>query len=739
MTARTSTDRSLRPLLAPRSVAIVGATERPGSVGATVMRNVIDGGFPGPVTPVNPGRASVFDRVAVARVEDLPQPPDLAVLCTPAHTVPALLRACGKTGIRGAVVLAAGFRESGPAGRALEQDLRDALAETPSLRVLGPNCLGLIVPGIRLNASFARAPIRGGTIALCSQSGALCSAMLGWADAQGIGFSHFLSVGNMTDVGFADLLDALAEDDAARSVVLYIEALTDARRFVASARRCTARKPVVVFKAGRHAAAARAAASHTGAMAGEDAVYDAAFEHAGIVRVDRLDAFLATAELLAGSRWPRGRRLGIVTNAGGPGVIATDALVEGGGTLATLSESTIAALDAVLPACWSHGNPVDVIGDADHERLASATRHVIADPTVDAVLVMLTPQAIIDARAAAEAVGTIAASGSRPVLASWMGGAEVATAVAALRRAGVPAYATPEPAIEAFLHLAKHVERREAEARCTPQRADTPAPDAQVVGAAAGAIRLLQGCAGPVDEPRARRIFGLFDIAMTPADTAGTEEAAVDAARRLGYPVVLKVISPGVTHKTDVGGVALDLRSDDAVRAAFRRIRDTLARRSGTPFSGVSVQPMLDRSAGEELILGARRDTTFGPVVMVGAGGTRAEVLGDRALALAPLDPRDARALCDRLRIRSLLGPWRGRAALDVDAVATMVTRLGWMIDTVPGIAEVEANPVLVTVDGAVALDARLIAHPAPDGERAAGLSDRPVAGTRNVAGAAEA
>lgn len=733
-------DRSLGPLLAPRSVAIVGATERPGSVGATVMRNVIDGGFPGRVTPVNPGRATVFDRAAAARIEDLSEPPDLAVLCTPAPTVPGLLRACGRVGVRGAVVLAAGFREAGPAGRALEEDVRDALTEAPSLRVLGPNCLGLIVPGIRLNASFARAPIRGGTIALCSQSGALCSAMLGWADAQGIGFSHFLSVGNMTDVGFADLLEFLAEDDTARSVVLYIEALTDARRFVASARRCTGRKPVVVFKAGRHAAAARAAASHTGAMAGEDAVYDAAFEHAGIVRVGRLDELLATAELLAGSRWPRGRRLGIVTNAGGPGVIATDALVEGGGVLATLSESTIAALGAVLPACWSHGNPVDVIGDADHERLASATRHVIDDPTVDAVLVMLTPQAIIDARAAAEAVGTIAASQPKPILASWMGGAEVAPAVAALRHAGVPVFATPEPAVAAFLHLATHAERRdEAEARGARHCADTPALDAWIAGAAAGAIRLLQGCAGPVDESRARRIFGLFDIAMTPADTAGTEEAAVDAARRLGYPVVLKVISPGVTHKTDVGGVVLDLRSDDAVGAAFRRIRDALARLAGTPFSGVSVQPMLDRSAGEELILGARRDATFGPVVMVGAGGTRAEVLGDRALALAPLDPQDARGLCDRLRLRALLGPWRGRAALDVDAVATMVTRLGWMIATIPGIAEVEANPVLVTVDGAVALDARLIAQPAPDGERAASLSDRTVAGTMNVAGAAEA
>lgn len=698
----------LAAILEPRSIAVIGATERPGSVGAAVMRNLKEGGFGGSLTPVNPKRREVLGLAAYPHVADVPGQPDLAVICTPARTVPGLVRECGMAGVGGLLILSAGFREIGGAGTELERAVQAELAKFPGMRAVGPNCLGLIVPSRNLNASFARRACVAGGVAILSQSGALCTAMLEWARDEGIGFSHFVSVGNMTDVGFAELLDYLADEPQTKSVVLYIEAVTDGRRFLAAAKRCAARKPVVAFKAGRHPAAAKAAASHTGAMAGEDAVYQAAFDEAGIVRVERLEDLLGTAQLLGRGRRLLGSRLAIVTNAGGPGVIATDALLQGGGRLATLSAETMTSLNSLLPDHWSHANPVDVIGDAGPERLAGALDLVLQDGGVDAALVIVTPQAMIDTAAAAWAVSAVAGRRSKPVLAAWMTGSEDQEALAALRLAGIAPYTTPEQAVDAFLYLSKHAQLP-AVANELHRGEGAGGP----IGAECRQVavdRIAGGRFGTLDEERSKALLSAYGISVTRSVIARTAEEAVDASKDFGYPVVLKVVSPQVSHKTEVGGVVLDLRTAEAVIAAFDQIRESLRRaRPEAAFEGVTVQPMIDRSQGVELIVGARRDLTFGPIVLVGAGGTSAEVLADRAVGLAPLSLDAARRLIDSLRIRPLLGEFRGRPALNIDAAADVVVRMSRLIADRSAVRDAEANPVLLTTSGATALDARVV------------------------------
>lgn len=698
----------LNAILGPRSIAVIGATERSGSVGSAVMRNVLDGGFSGPIVPVNRHRTKVFGEPAYPRIGDSPTPVDLAVICTPASGVAGVVRECGEAGVRGIVILSAGFRETGVRGIELERCVRAELDRFPRMRVLGPNCVGVIVPSRGINASFARTGVKPGGVALLSQSGALCTALLGWAQDEGIGFSHFVSVGNMLDVGFGDLLDHLAGDAQTSAIVLYLEAIKDGERFLAAARRCTAHKPVIAYKAGRDAAGARAAASHTGAMAGEDAVYQAAFDEVGIVRVDRLDALLATAELLGRRCRPTGPRLAIVTNAGGPGVIATDALVRGKGVLADLSDATLDALSAFLPGHWSHANPVDVIGDAPPERLASAVNVVLGDPAVDAVVTIVTPQSMIDTTAAARSVAAAAAGSEKPMLAVWMGGSLVREGTELLQAAHIPAYGTPEQAIEAFLHLAAHSKYARDEASRV-ESAGSP-PTTTTSERQAAAERLVGDRQGALGEADSKALLSLYGVATVETHVARSRGGAVASAARIGYPVALKVISPQVTHKTDVGGVVLDVRSDEEAAAAFDRIhRSVSSHRPAATIEGVTVQRMLDRSEGVELIVGVKRDATFGPVVLVGAGGTAAEVLGDRAIGLAPVDKDRARQLLSALRIAPLFDAFRGRPAVNMDALADLVAGMSTLIAEAPGVIEAEANPVLVTPGEAVALDGRVI------------------------------
>lgn len=703
------TDRSsnaLHAMLQPRSVAVIGATDRTGSVGAAVMKNLLASNFHGDVVPVNPNRERVAGRPTLPSIGDATTaraPFDLAVVCTPASTVAGIVRQCGKAGVRGLLVLSAGFRECGADGAQLEHRVRAELDRFPAMRLIGPNCVGLIVPRIGLNASFACSEVHAGGMALLSQSGALCTALLGWARDEGIGFSQFVSVGNMLDVGFGDLLDALADDPATTSIVLYVEAITDAERFLAAARRCTAKKPIIAYKAGCNQASARAAASHTGAMAGEDAVYDAAFEEVGIIRVRRLDDLLGTAELMSRRRWPAGPRLAIVTNAGGPGVIATDALVSGKGELAQLSTATTTALDSILPAHWSHGNPVDVIGDAPPGRLAAAIDVVLKDPGVDGVAAIVTPQAMIDTTEAARAVAASASGSRKPVLAVWMGGEMVREGSAVLQSSGIPTYQTPEQAVDAFLHLAAHARHLDARGKLRSQRASTAFAHRE-------AESMLKDRRGILSEAESKSLLSLYGMRVVETRTARSREEAVAVACELGFPVAFKVLSPDITHKTDAGGVRLDLRTPDDGAAAFDDIcRAVAVHDPRARIEGVSVERMLDRSRGIELILGVKRDATFGPIVMVGAGGTMAEVLADRAIGLAPITPDAAGRLLARLRIAPLLAPFRGRPALNTGAAASAIAGLSRLIAEHPGVMEADANPVLVTPDDAVVLDARVV------------------------------
>lgn len=710
----------LEKIFDPRRIAVIGASDRRSSVGYSVLRNLIGNEFDGVVYPVNHKRESVQGIQAYSSIDNVPNTPDLAIVCTPAASVPQLVRDCGTAGIHGMIILSAGFREIGEAGAAVAAELRAAAAEFPELRIIGPNCLGVIVPRLRLNASFAATTPQAGSVALISQSGALCTSILDWAQREQIGFSNFVSVGNTLDVDIANLIDYFANDRHTDSIVLYVEAITKAREFISAARAFTRTKPIVVYKSGRFAESAKAAASHTGAMAGEDAVYDAAFQRAGIVRAFDIGEIFDTAELLARHAPPRGPCLAIVTNAGGPGVIATDALMERRGKLAQLSDDTVRTLNTALPAYWSGGNPVDILGDATDDRYSAALRPVVADRNVDAVLVVLSPQAMTDPTAIAKAVGEVARDVRKPVLATWMGGASVEAGIRLLNAAGVPTYPTPENAVRAFMHLVEYGRNRDilyetpkelpgGEPRLTRKVAETP------VAARPGLIsRFLRrkSVAGQtvLSEPDSKAILKRYGIPVTETLVATSRREAVEAADKLGYPVVLKVFSPDITHKTDVGGVILNLRQADAVRTAFDQIQtNAKQKRPDADVPGVTVQQMFKHTEGLELIVGAKQDATFGTVMLVGTGGTAAECFNDRALGLPPLNERLARRMLKSLRSWPLLEGYRGQPGADIDRLIEVLIRFSYLIANSPEIQEFDINPLVATSERTVALDARAV------------------------------
>ncbi len=699
--------RNLDKIFNPQRVAVVGASSNPGTVGYSVLRNMINAGFTGVVYPVNPKRESVQGIQSYPSVEALPRTPDLAVLCTPAPTVPGLVRECGRAGIRGLVVLTAGFREAGEAGRALEAQVRSAASEFDGMRIIGPNCLGIIVPRIGLNATFAAGHPPDGNVAFISQSGALCTSILDWAVEEGIGFSHFVSVGNMLDVDFGDLIDFFGEDDKTRSILLYIESVSEARKFMSASRAFARSKPLIVYKAGRFAESAKAASSHTGAMAGEDAVYDAAFRRAGMVRVYEIGALFDAAELLAKIRPPGGPRLAILTNAGGPGVMATDALIARRGTLAPLSPETTAKLNGLLPPFWSHGNPVDVLGDAPPERYAAALEILLSDPNVDAVLAVLAPQAVTDPTTTAQEVAAIAKKSPKPVLASWMGGKLMREGIAVFNRAGVPTYATPDQAVEAFMHLVDYARNLELLYE-TPREVPVRFPLDQAT--VRKTLRPILEKGGILSEADSKAVLAAYGIPVVRPLPARSAEEAVARAEGAGYPVVLKVLSPDITHKTDVGGVALGLHSAEEVRAAYQRMVETVGKRAPRArIEGVTVQRMVDTSRGFELLLGAKKDPTFGTVLMVGLGGIAAEVYKDTALELPPLNERLARRKLESLRSWPLLQGYRGRPGANVDLLVETLIRVSYLVADYPEIKELDINPLLASPDEVVAVDARIV------------------------------
>ncbi len=699
---------NLDKIFDPRRVAVIGASDTPTSVGYTVLRNLIGSGFRGVVYPVNPKRESVQGIQAYKDVASLPHAPDLAVICTPGSTVPSLIRNLGEAGTRGIVIISAGFREIGEEGRKLEQKVREEQAKYDGMRILGPNCLGIIVPGISLNASFAAATPKKGHIGFISQSGALCTSVLDWAIDEGIGFSYFVSVGNMLDVSMADLIDYFGSATETQSIILYIESITEAREFMSAARAFARTKPIVAYKAGRFAQSAQAAASHTGAMAGVDAVYEAAFQRAGIERIFQIEDMFDVAELLARHQPAKGDRLAIITNAGGPGVMTTDALIDRDGELAVLSDETIAKLNEVLPPFWSHNNPIDVLGDAPPDRYAKALEIVLQDKGVDAVLVILTPQAMTDSTGTAHAVGQAAARAHKPILAAWMGGSTVDEGTRVLNAAGIPTYNTPEKAVRAFMHLVTYA-RNLSMLHETPR--DIPVAfklDRQRLRTVFDTI-LTEG-SDVLSENVSKAFLEAYEIPVTKPYLARSAEDAVEVAHRIGYPVVMKIHSPQITHKTDVGGVVLNLSSDDAVRQTYDRITKAAAeRRPDAQILGVTVQKMVTYPNSFELILGTKKDPVFGAVIMVGMGGVAAEVFRDRALAMPPLNEALARRALESLKSWPLLRGYRGKPAVNIDRLIEILMRFSYLVADYPEIKELDVNPLLVTPHEVIALDARVV------------------------------
>ncbi|PSR14158.1 acetyl CoA synthetase subunit alpha, partial [filamentous cyanobacterium CCP3] len=683
----------LEAIFAPRSVAVVGATERPGSVGRTVLWNLISHPFGGTVYPINPKRRNVLGIQAFDRIASLPEAPDLAIIAIPAPGVPAVVQECVDVGVKGAIILSAGFKEIGAEGIELERQIQAIAAGR--LRLIGPNCLGVQNPLTGLNATFASQVARRGNVGFISQSGALCTSILDWSLRENVGFSAFISLGSMLDVGWGDLIDYLGDDPHTHSIVIYMESIGDARAFLSAAREVALSKPIIVIKAGRTEAAAQAAASHTGSLTGSDAVLDAAFRRCGVLRVDHIEELFDAAEVLAKQPRPRGDRLSIITNAGGPGVLATDALIRAGGTLAELSAARVDALSGALPAHWSHGNPVDILGDAEPARFAQALKTTLADPNSDGCLVVLTPQAMTDPTATAQAVvETWQASGStQPILASWMGGAEVDAGEDILNRAGIPTYRYSDQAARLFGLLWQHSYALKALYE-TPTLTTNHGIDRAKVAAI---LQAAQAEARPVlTEADSKAVLAAYGIPVVPTQVAATIEEAIAAADSIGYPVVLKLYSHTLTHKTDVGGVQLNLDSSHAVRRAFDRICTSVAEKAGAEhFQGVTVQPMI-RVDGYELILGSSQDPQFGPVLLFGTGGQLVEVFQDSAIALPPLNSTLARRLMEQTRIHHALQGVRGRKAVDLDALEQLLVRFSQLVAEQPGIAAIDINPLLV-------------------------------------------
>ncbi len=710
MRAQPNLRTTLQRFFAPTSVAVIGATDREGSVGRTVLVNLLSPSFQGRVYAINPTRKMVLGIPCFSKIAALAEKVDLAVIVTPAPTVPEVIHDCVAAGVASAIVISAGFKEKGPDGAELERRIQAEIRDS-HMRVVGPNCLGMMNPRLGLNATFARDIARPGKVAFLSQSGALLTAILDWSAREQVGFSAIVSTGSMLDVGWGDLISFFGEDAHTQSIVLYMESVGDARSFLSAARAVALNKPIIVIKAGRSEAASKAAASHTGALTGSDEVFDAALRRCGVLRVQSISDLFSMAEVLSKQPRPRGPRLTILTNAGGPAVLATDALLAGNGALAVLSTKTVEALNLFLPPHWSHGNPIDILGDADPDRYARALDIAAKDPNSDGLLVILAPQGMTDPASVAERLKAHTAGEGKPVLASWMGGASVADGEATLNLAGIPTFAYPDAAANAFNYMWRYAYNLRGLYE-TPLLTDPPESRVsarlkvhEILGSVRSSGRTL------LTELESKEVLSLYGIPIVETLLAQSESEALDAARKIGFPVVLKVHSKTITHKTDVGGVALNLESEDAVRHAFRSMQASVSERANpAAFLGVTVQRMV-RFEGYELILGSSVDSQFGPVLLFGSGGQLVEVYRDRALALPPLNSTLAQRLMEQTKILAALTGIRGRKAVDFPALEQILVRFSELVVEHPEIKEADINPLLASEQGLVALDARIILH----------------------------
>ena len=674
---------------------------------AALMTNLIDGGFSGGLVPVNPNYRTLFDHPCIGSISDLDSAVDLAIIATPIQTVPGIVRECAGKKIGGAVVISAGGKEVGAEGRKIERKIRK-IAYDGGVRIVGPNCMGIIRPKGNLNASFASEMPVAGNLAFVSQSGAICSAILDLAFKERIGFSHFVSIGSMLDMDFGDIIDYIGNDPEAKSILLYIESLTNFRKFMSAARSVSRVKPIVVLKSGRSAAGAKAAASHTGAMAGEGAVYDAAFKRAGIVRVDTIEELFDCAELMAKQPRPQGSRLAIVTNGGGPRVMATDTLARHDLNPAPLSAATRKALDAFLPPFWSRGNPIDILGDASADRFQRALGVCSESKDIDGVLVILAPQALTKPVDVAEALAETVKNRRYPVFSCWMGGKSIGKALEILNEAGIPTYETPERAIRAFLYMVEYSRNLEMLVEVPPKLARSMAFDQKKTA------ELLTAAPEKafMSESSSKEIISAYGLPVIQTEIATSEDAAAGLAGDIGYPVAMKLHSPDITHKTDADGVRLDLRSDDDVRDSFRRIIASARwHNSRARIEGVTIQLFLS-NPDYEILLGAKRDPSFGPVILFGMGGIYTEILKDTSLGLPPMNRLLARRLMQETRIYSLLQGYRNRAPADIEQLEEMIVRLSQLLIDFPDIAELDLNPVLIKNGRSTAVDARILVTP---------------------------
>jgi acetyltransferase len=699
----------LDAIFKPDSVAVIGASDRPGSVGRAVLWSLVSSPFGGTVYPVSDKRSSVLGIKAYPNVEQIPETVDLAVIVTPADSVPGVIGQCVAAGVRGAIVISAGFKEHGEHGQELERQILEQLRDS-HMRLIGPNCLGVMNPVSGLNATFAPNMARSGNVAFISQSGALCTAILDWAQKEVVGFSAFVSIGSMLDVGWGDLIDYMGNDPRTHSIVMYMESVGDARSFLSAAREVSLSKPIIVIKAGRTAAAAHAAASHTGTLAGSDEVLEAAFRRSGVLRVNTISDLFYMAETLSKQPRPKGPRLAVVTNAGGPGVLAADSIISAGGELSELSPATLEQLNKTLPPHWSHNNPVDILGDALPDRYAKVLEIVAADANNDGLLAILCPQGMSHPTQTAERLAPLAKGTGKPVLACWMGGSEMSAGIEILNRAGIPTFAYPDAAARIFYYMWRYsyLVRGLYETPVLPHGEEDP----DRARAEAIVQKVRQSGRTLLTEPESKELLACYKIPTAPTLEAHSGVEAVAMAEKLGYPVVLKLLSHTITHKTEVGGVKLNLGTAEAVRNAWCEIEASVHEKAGTEhFLGVTVQPFF-RAEGYELILGSTVDAQFGPVMLFGTGGQLVEVFGDRALALPPLNTTLARRFMEQTHIFKALQGVRGRKPVDLPALEELLVRFSQLVAEQRWIKDIDINPLLASPDRLIALDARIILYP---------------------------
>jgi acetyltransferase len=701
----------LDSIFTPTSVAVVGASETPGSIGHTIINNLLSHPHPGrKIYPVNPKRAVVLGEKAYPNISSIPSEIDLAVIATAAASVPKIIQECVDSKVKGCIVISAGFKEHGEIGKKLEQEILE-ISRRGTMRIIGPNCLGVMVPHLAFNATFSNQMAQEGNIGFISQSGALCTAILDWSLRENIGFSSFVSIGSMLDVSWGDLIDYFGDDPRTRSIVIYMESIGDARFFLSAAREVALRKPIILIKAGRTQAASQAAASHTGTLTGSDEVLDAAFRRVGVLRVDTIAELFNMVEVLAKQPRPSGPKLTIITNAGGPAVLATDMLITGGGELSNLTKETMDSLNQLLPAHWSHGNPIDILGDADPKRYAEAVKIAGKDPNSDGLLAILTPQAMTDPTATAIELAAAVKGSSKPILASWMGGIEVEKGETVLNQAGIPTFKYPDTAARAFDYIWRYSDNLRAlyeTPKLTTEEAD-PSAHLTKVGTILNKIKNEKRTI--LAEHESKQILAAYGIPTVETHIALTEDEAVKLGAKMDQAIVLKLHSKTVTHKTDVGGVKLNLNGENAIREAFRQIESSVREKAGAQhFHGVTVQPMI-KLEGYELILGSSIDPQFGPVLLFGMGGQLVEVFKDRALGFPPLNTTLALRMMEQTKIYTALKGVRGRKAVDLHALEKLLVRFSQLVLEQPWIKEIDINPLIVSPEKILALDARIILH----------------------------